>query len=208
VVEKVKTTDIQKRTLAVKNDVSVFKPGKHVAPLPVNKLEKPKPVMKSEKHEKGEPSVTKKGIPKRPQAAPGEPVSKPVEQPKGKGMPTEQKQIKERPVITPREGASREQIQKKEAGKPAVQRELKEKPRFVPRERSGKPPVQQRGLEKPQKQKELKEVPSVTPGGEKKNLPEKLGEVSNHHRKQKELQEKPFMAPHASLSLNPLLSTS
>ena len=195
VVEKVKTTDIQKRTLGVKNDVSVFKPGKHVAPLPVNRLEKPKPVMKSEKHERTEPAVTKKGIPERPQAAPKEPVRKPAEQPKGKGVPTEQKQIKERPVITPREGASREQIQKKEAGKPAVQRALKEKPRVVPGERSGKPPVQQRGLEKPQKQKELKEVPSVTPGGEKKNLPEKLGAVSNKSKKEKELQEKPFMEP-------------
>jgi hypothetical protein len=200
VVEKAQTTDIQKRTLAVKNDVSVFKPGKHVAPLPVNRLEKPKPVMKSEKQERGEPSVTKKGIPERTQSVPGEPVRKPVEQPKKKGMPTEQKQIKARPVSTPREGASREQIQKKEAGKPAVQRELKEKPKVVPRERSGKPPVQQPGLEKPQKQKELKEVPAVTPGGEKKNLPEKLGEVNNHHRKQKELQEKPFMEPHSSLS--------
>jgi hypothetical protein len=189
VVEKVKTTDIQKRTIAVKNDVSVFKPGKHVAPLPVNRLEKPKPVMKSEKHERGEPSVTKKGIPEQPQVAPKEPVSKPVEQPKGKGMLTEQKQIKGRPVITPREGAGREQIQKKEAGKPAVQPELKEKPRVVPRERSGKPPVQQRGLEKPQKHKELKEVPAVAPGGEKKKLPEKLGAVSNKSKKEKELQE-------------------
>jgi len=195
VVEKVKTTDIKKRTLAVKNDVSVFKPGKHVAPLPVNRLEKPKPVMKIEKRERTEPSVTKKGIPERPQAAPKKPVRKPVEQPKGKGMPTEQKRIKERPVIAPREGAGREQIQKKEAGKPAVEREVKEKPGVVPRERSSKPPVQQRGLEKPQKQKELKEMPSVTPGGEKKNLPEKPGAVSNKSKKEKELQEKPFMTP-------------
>ena len=65
----------------------------------------------------------------------------------------------------------------------------------MPRERSGKPPVQQRGLEKPQKQKELKEVPSGTPGGEKKNLPEKPGEVRNQSKKQKELEEKPFMTP-------------
>jgi len=195
VVEKVRTTDIQKRTLAVKNDVSVFKPGKHVAPLPVNRLEKPKPVMKSEKHERTEPSVTKKGIPERLQAAPKEPVRKPVGQRKGKGMPTEQKQIKGKPVTTPREGTSREQIQKKEAGKPAVQREVKEKPRVVLKERSGKTPVQQRGLEKSQKQKELKAATSVRPGGDVKKLPEKSGKVNNQQEEQKELQEKPFMSP-------------
>ena len=195
VVEKVKATEIQKRTLAVKNDVSVFKPGKHVTPLPVNRLEKPKPVMKSEKHERVEPSVTKKEVPERPQAAPQEPVRKSVEQPKGKVMPTEQKQIKARPVTTPRESTGREQIQKKETGKPAVQSERKERPVIVPKERTVTQPVQQRGSEKIQKQKEIKNVPSGTPRGEMKNLPEKSAAANKQNKKQQELQEKTFSKP-------------
>ncbi|MBS1112703.1 MAG: FecR domain protein, partial [Nitrospirae bacterium] len=195
VVEKVKATEIQKRTLAVKNDVSVFKPGKHVTPLPVNRLEKPKPVMKSEKHQRVEPSVTKKEVPERPQAAPQEPVRKPIEQPKGKVMPTEQKQIKARPVTTPRESTGREQIQKKETGKPAVQSERKERPVIVPKERTVTQPVQQRGSEKIQKQKEIKNVPSGTPRGEMKNLPEKSAAANKQNKKQKELQEKTFSKP-------------
>ncbi len=186
VIEKEKRTGINERPIAVKKDMSIFKQGKQVTALPVKRLEKPKPVLKSERREKGEAPVTKKVIPEGPQTTPKEPVRRSVKQPEVKGRPSEQKQVKEKPVILPREVTGREQTQKKEGGKPSVVKPTtNDAPVSAPKARGSKMPVQQRSQGKSDKQKDLKNVPSVTPRGDMKNIPANPGEVQNPQGKQK-----------------------
>jgi hypothetical protein len=196
VVEKLKRTGIDQRPVAVKKDTSVFKQGRQVTSLPVTRSDKPKPVMRDDRHGKGASAGAKEGIHVQPKVEPKEPVRKPLEQPVIKERRSEQKPLAGKPVVTPREDSGRGKIQTREAEKqPVIQPSVKERPVAVPRERTGGSSVKDRGTEKPKKKKELKDVPSVTPKGEVKNVPERPGEAKNIRVNQKGTQDKQIPDP-------------
>lgn len=180
-IEKERKTGLNARPVAVRKDVSVFRQGEQATSLPIRRLDKPKPAVKSDRHEKSGSADTKRVITERPQTAPYEPAKKSIEQPEVKGK----QQIKGRPKTT-REGTGWEQMHKKEEGTPPVIHPgPKEKPLAEPKVHGGKTQVQQRNPEKSFKQNELKNAPSVSLRGEMQNPSMKPGGAKNLHGKQK-----------------------
>lgn len=144
VTEKGKTWGISKRSVAVKENVSLFT-GKTVSAMPVRNIAKPKPLAEVRKADIRR-YPPQKEIKEEPQVMPKESAGKPPIKQKETVKPL--KGISERPTIMPGEGIRRTPKQKGEAvkplqkkeGKSQPQKELKEKPKIKPLEESeGKP---------------------------------------------------------------------
>lgn len=184
VIEKQRKTDVKARPLAVKKDISVFRREGKVIPLPVRKLDKPKPAAKIEKQGKSVFPDSRSVIEVQPQTGPKEPVRRSIYQPEVKGRPSDQQQLKDKPVIVPQEGAGRMEIPRKEEIKRSVAKPMtKEKSVVLPKGQGGRAPAQVQSPGQSFKPKDVKDIPSVAPKREIKNSPPK-------HRDEHDLQSK------------------
>lgn len=148
VTEKIKTTGINNRPVAIKENISVFKAGKPVSPMHVNKVKKPKPVTSIQKSDEGKPQV-QKGVPEKSKAMPKESPGKPSVQQKEMGKPQVNKGRIEKPTGMNKEGMGKSPMQQKEISKPQVKKGItgpgrtKAQGKEQKKERAGEPSEEQ-----------------------------------------------------------------
>jgi hypothetical protein len=187
VLEKRKVWGIDKRPVAVKENVSVFT-GKPVSSMPVRKIEKPKSSAEVRKADMKRYPLQKETKP-MPQAMPKERSAKPVVKEKEKGKPEVQREMHERPAIQPKESVEKPPTKRKETTWPSkgvakepstapdgsvkipeqkrklaqspTERKMSERPTVVPRENTGEPQMKQRQEGKLRPQKEFNERPKT-----------------------------------------------
>ena len=148
VIEKGKIWGIDKRPVAVRENVSVFT-GKTVSAMPVRKIAKPKSTAEVRKADiKRYPS--QKETKPMPQVMPEKHPAKPVVREKEKGKPEVQREMRERPVIQPKESVGKPPAKQKETVRPL--KDVSEKPATTP---AGivRIPEQKRELAKPPAEK-------------------------------------------------------
>ena len=143
VLEKGKKWGINKRPVAVRENVSVFT-GRKVSSMPVRKIEKPRTTAEVRKADMKRYPLQKDTKP-MPQAMPKEHPAKPLIREKEKGKEV-QREMRERPVIQPKENAGKPQAKQKETVRPL--KGVTEKPATTPDGMVSRIPEQKRKLAK------------------------------------------------------------
>ena len=186
VLEKGKKWGINKRPVAVRENVSVFT-GRKVTSMLVRKIEKPKSTAEVRKADVKRYPLQKDTKP-IPQATPKEHPAKPVVREKEKGKPKVQREMRERPAIQPKESAGKPPATEKEKVKPL--KGVIEKPVMTPGGSINRTPERKRELAKSPAAKSIKERPTVIPRAKTGELyvkQQKEGKL----RPQKELSDRP-----------------
>ncbi|TFH41861.1 MAG: hypothetical protein E4G94_07245 [ANME-2 cluster archaeon] len=205
VIEKGKIWGINKRPVAVRENISVFT-GKKVSAMPVRKITKPKSTAEVRKADiKRYPS--QKETKPMPQVMPKKHPAKPVVREKEKGKPEVQRDMRERPVIQPKESVGKPPAKQKETVKPLVkpsttrvgsvnrtterrrelaklpaEQKISKRPIAIQRPKTGESQTKQQKKSRFRLQKETTEKPAI-----------KSGEVNNnrsHTKEQTQRQEK------------------
>jgi hypothetical protein len=187
-VEKQKTLGISKRPVAVKENVSVFKAGKPASPMPVRKIEKPRPVTSLLKPGTGRP--TERETKEKPQVMPKEGAGKPPVGEREKAKPEVRKAVPGKPAVTPREVIGKPPVGEREKAKPEVRKVVPGKPAVTPRESVGKLPKQEKGRGVPDVQKGLKERPQAVPKQSEGRPPQVKEKIQKQEKKVEPLEEK------------------
>jgi hypothetical protein len=187
-VEKQKTLGISKRPVAVKENVSVFKAGKPASPMPVRKIEKPRPVTSVLKPGTGRP--TERETKEKPQVMPKEGAGRPPVGEREKAKPEVRKAVPGRPAVTPKEGIRKPPVGERERAKPEVRKAVSGRPAVTPREGVSKPSKQEKGRSIPEGQKGMKERPQAVPKQSEGRPPQVKEKIQKQEKKVEPFEEK------------------
>jgi len=186
VIEKEKIWGINKRPVAVKENISVFT-GKVVSAMPVRKITKPKSTAEVRKADiKRYPS--QKETKPMPQVMPKEHPAEPVVREQEKGKSEVQREMRERPVIQLKESTGKPPATQKETVK-AV-KGVYEKPATTRGGSVNRTPERKRELANPLAEKRINERPTVMPR-KKTGEPQTKQQKESRFPLQKEATEKP-----------------
>jgi hypothetical protein len=137
---------IRNRAIATRKDVSVFKPGEQVRSMPVDKLDRPKPVTRVKKPEMGQPPVRRGEVGKSP--VQGREAGPPPAQGRQRGGPSPQREFgvapqhKGEPQSSP--PARRQEMNRPSAPGTAIPQTQRPQSSIPKREQMGAPPARPR----------------------------------------------------------------